>query len=599
MRSTFKVIAAGLLAITGCGLLSFHSRPEATSEAVRGQLVLQADSFFKAVQCLQQAAARTGRKQILQQRFREARLAYKRLEWATEYFDPLTSRQVNGPPVSETELSGQVIQPEGLQVIADLLFPVVRVSSRKQLNTSLRKLVVNAEEYRAYFTHATLQDWQIMDAAKLEVFRIEALGLNDFDDPLVRQCFKESAAALSSVSEVTLRYARKENVRLKEIFRQAVQYLSRPVAFNRFDRAAFITANANPLTRELMHLQKQLHLPDIHYNRLLNQDAATLFDKNAFNRNAYTDAPEDSATVQKIALGKKLFFDTRLSGTMTRSCASCHQPDKAFTDGLVKNMDITRKKTIFRNTPTLINAALQPAQFYDLRASSLEDQVVDVVGNKDEMHGDIRLSTQRFWKDKTYRELFASAFPVKNRVVIDTAEIMNALASYIRNLTSLNSRLDAYMRGDQKSLNPAELKGFNLFMGKARCSTCHYMPLFNSTFPPRYMQMDAEVIGVPKTKKSKIIDPDPGLFAIQPREFNRHAFKVTTVRNSAKTAPYMHNGVYKTLEEVIDFYDQGGGTGMGLKVPNQTLAADRLRLSNKEKREVAAFIRALDSGKLP
>jgi len=595
MRSTFKIIAAGLLAITGYGLPGFHSPPVATPEAVRGKLVLQADSFFKAVQGLQQAAARTGSKQILQQRFKAARMAYKRLEWATEYFDPLTSRLVNGPPVPETELNGQVIQPEGLQVIEELIFPSVTASSRKQLGTSLSKLIANAKEYREYFRNVCLQDWQIMDAVKLEIFRIEALGLNDFDDPLARQCFKESAAALSSVSEVSLRYAKENRFPLNELFRRAVPYLSHPVAFNRFDRAAFITAYADPLTRELTHMQQQLNLLDVHYNRLLNQDAGTLFDKKAFNRNAYINSPGDSATSQKIALGKKLFFDTRLSGTMTRSCASCHRPDKAFTDGLVKNMDITGKKTIFRNTPTLINAALQPAQFYDLRASSLEDQVVDVVDNKDEMHGDIKLSTQKLWQDSEYRKLFANAFPVNNKAAIDTAEIMNALASYIRSLTSLNSCFDAYMRGDQKSLNRAELNGFNLFMGKARCSTCHYLPLFNSTLPPRYVQIDAEVIGVPKTKKGKIVDSDPGLFAIQPMEFNKHAFKVTTVRNAAKTAPYMHNGVYNTLEEVIDFYDQGGGLGLGMKLKNQTLSSEGLKLSAQEKKEIVAFIKALDS----
>jgi cytochrome c peroxidase len=344
-----------------------------------------------------------------------------------------------------------------------------------------------------------------------------------------------------------------------------------------------------------MKLHKQLQLPDVRYNRLLNQDAATLFDACAFNSNAYIDAPEDTATAQKIALGKKLFFDPQLSGTMTRSCASCHQPEKAFTDGLAKNLDITGKKQVARNTPTLINAALQPAQFYDLRAASLEEQVKDVVNNPDEMHGDIQLSTQKIAQDAGYRQLFAEAFSHKGGVLIDTTKVMNALASYIRSLTALNSRFDAYMQGNRQALNQAEVSGFNLFMGKARCATCHYLPLFNGTLPPRYMQMDAEVIGVPKIKNGKVIDPDRGLFAIQPMEFNRHAFKVVTVRNAARTAPYMHNGVFKTLQEVIDFYDLGGGAGMGLQVPNQTLSADHLHLTATEKIALIAFIKSLNS----
>jgi cytochrome c peroxidase len=278
---------------------------------------------------------------------------------------------------------------------------------------------------------------------------------------------------------------------------------------------------------------------------------------------------------------------------MTRSCASCHQPDKAFTDGLVKNLDITGKKTIERNTPTLINAALQPALFYDLRASSLEAQVSDVVGNRDEMHGDMQLSTRQLWSNPEYRKLFGAAFPVKKRNAVDTAEVMNALASYVRSLTALNSRFDIYMRGDRTALNPKEVEGFNLFMGKANCSTCHYLPLFNGTLPPRYMQMDAEVIGVPQTNNGKIIDPDPGQFDVIPQPFNMHAFKVPTVRNSTQTAPYMHNGVFKTMDEVIKFYDLGGGAGQGLKIENQTLSATPLHLKDEEKEALITFMKSL------
>jgi cytochrome c peroxidase len=593
MPSTFKVILAGLLAVITCGLLAFRHNEATPAKAISEKLFLQADSFTLAVKLLQSTPINAP--QLLQQRFRAVRRAYKRMEWATEYFDPLTTRLVNGPPVPETELNGQVIQPDGLQVIEELLFPKYSVSSKKQLSALLKRLLDNAREYQYYFAHTALQDWQILDAVKLEVFRVETVGLNDFDDPLVKQCFAESAIALQGTQEVVQHYTGTDAEHLEVHFQRTIRYLLQPVAFNRFDRAAFITGYANPLTRALTYLHRQLRLPDVRYNRLLNQDAATLFDKDAFNRNAYISAPEDSATEQKIILGKKLFFDPQLSGTMSRSCASCHQPDKAFTDGMVKNLDITGKKTINRNTPTLINAALQPAQFYDLRAASLEDQANDVIGNLDEMHGDIHLSTGKLWRDKVYRKLFADAFHAKGRTTIDTAEIMNALASYVRSLTALNSRFDAYMQGDSKAMTAAEVNGFNLFMGKARCATCHYLPLFNGTLPPRYMQMDAEVIGVPKTKVAKSIDPDLGLYNISSQVFNRHAFKVTSVRNTSHTAPYMHNGVFKSMDEVIDFYNKGGGAGMGLKVPNQTLSADALQLSPKEKTELIDFIKSLDS----
>lgn len=584
MRSTFKLTIFLVSSLTGLSLLSLR-QPDTPASRVRQQLIRQADSLVGAVRLLQ--GTKPG--PLLQQRFRQVRLAYKRLEWATEYFDPLTTRQVNGPPVPEAELNGLVIQPDGLQVIEAVLFPRFQIPKRRELNELLNRLMVNALEFRAYFSKADLQDWQILDAIKLEVFRVETLGLNDFDDPLSKNCFAESAAALQSVAAVTQHYDTVID------FTAAIRYLRHPVSFNRFDRAAFIKTYAGPLTRQLTQLHHQLHLPNVRYNRLLNQDAATIFDQNGFNRNAFTDAPGDSATTAKIALGKKLFFDPILSGAMNRSCATCHQPEKAFTDGLVKNLDITGKKMIARNTPTLVNAALQPAQFYDLRAASLEDQANDVVQNADEMHGDMQIATGRLWRNDRYRKLFSKAYPQKERTVIDTFEVMNALASYVRSLTALNSRFDEYMQGDNHAMTAGEVAGFNIFMGKAKCSTCHYLPLFNSALPPRYMQMDAEVIGVPQKQNGKRIDHDPGTYGIRPLDFNRHAFKVTTVRNAARTAPYMHNGVFKTLAEVVDFYDKGGGAGLGLKVSNQTLDSAPLHLTHTEKRQLIAFINTLNS----
>jgi cytochrome c peroxidase len=588
MPSSSRVVALVFLAMVAVTLLSLR-QPDMPVNQVKKQLIGQADSLLFAVRLLQATKMDIADSQLLQKRFRKVRLAYKRLEWATEYFDPLTARQVNGPPVPETELSGLVVQPDGLQVIEQHLFPSLVLNNKQELKGLLDRLAINAAEFREYFQRTDLQDWQILDALKLEVFRVETLGLNDFDDPLSKNCFAESAAALQSLQQVTAYY---DDI---PEFDLAIRYLQGPVSFDRFDRADFMMRYANPLSSALQKLKTRLKLPDVRYNRLLNQDAATLFDANAFNCNAYTAEPGDSVTAEKVILGKKLFFDPILSGNGKRSCASCHKPEMAFTDGLVKNLDITGQKRIARNTPTLINAALQPGQFYDMRAPSLEDQAREVVQNPDEMHGDVQISSGKLWQNENYRKLFILAYPQKGRTAIDTFEVMNALAAYVRSLTALNSRFDAYMQGNQLAMKKSELAGFNLFMGKARCGTCHYLPLFNGSLPPRYMQMEAEVIGVPQKRNAKQIDADPGLYGIQPEDFNKYAFKTTTVRNAARTAPYMHNGVFRTMEEVVDFYDKGGGTGAGIKVPNQTLDAGPLHLSKKEKTELIDFIRSLDS----
>ncbi len=382
---------------------------------------------------------------------------------------------------------------------------------------------------------------------------------------------------------------------LYDRFDAAGRYLTANPDFNSFDRARFITDYANPLTTGISDLELQLKIHVIRYNRLLNQDAKTLFDTDAFNVNAYVPDYISFTSPDRIALGKRLFSDPALSATGTRSCQSCHQPARAFTDGLVKNTVLGNDALLPRNTPTLINAALQPAQFYDLRVNTLEDQSRTVVQNNAEMHGDMKLSVRRLWQDTMYRRLFDIAFPKKGRVGIDTLEVMHAIGSYVRSLVFLNSRFDDYMRGNRAALSGSEVRGFNLFMGKAKCGTCHYMPLFNGTFPPRYMKIETEVIGVPGNARRAVIDADPGRYAIVHTESFKHAFKTTTVRNAARTAPYMHNGVFSTLKQVLDFYNKGGGKGLGMDISNQTLPFDKLDLTPQESADIISFIHALDS----
>lgn len=567
-------------------------------QAIAQTLLAQADSFATAKNKLL-AAAKNPRanEEQLQKLFLQTRLAYKKMEWATEYFSPAVSRFVNGPPVQEVEMAGgQVFEPAGLQVIEGYLFPRYDVTKKKELLQQLTLLQTGCDRYKTYFANIGIFNWQVFDAAKQEVFRIQSLGITGFDNPLTLNSMQESAAALESLKSAMAYYANDNNTEhLSEKIDAADNYLKNHPDFNSFNRAAFITGYGNPITIGISDLETKLKIHVIRYNRLLNQDAKTLFDKNAFNINAFAPDQASFATDKKIALGKALFAETMLSGNGARSCQSCHQPEKAFTDGLTKNTVIGSHKPLRRNTPTLINAALQPSQFDDLRAYSLEDQSLSVVQNPQEMHGSMKIAATRLWQNKTYRQLFSDAFPQKNRSGIDTLEVMNAIGSYVRSLVMLNSRFDEYMRGNKTAMNTQELNGFNLFMGKAKCATCHYMPLFNGSFPPRYMQIESEVIGVPRSPKSHMVDSDMGRYEIIPLAAFKHSFKTVTLRNAARTAPYMHNGVFNTLNQVVDFYNKGGGTGLGVKLDNQTLSADKLNLSPKECDDVVAFIKSLDS----
>jgi cytochrome c peroxidase len=168
------------------------------------------------------------------------------------------------------------------------------------------------------------------------------------------------------------------------------------------------------------------------------------------------------------------------------------------------------------------------------------------------------------------------------------------LASYIRSLSQYDSKFDWYMQ-NKENFTPDEKAGFNLFAGKAKCATCHFIPLTNGTVPPNFDRSESEILGVPN--KSKKLDGDLGKFVITQAAIHKHSFKTPTIRNITLTAPYMHNGVYNTLEEVIDFYNEGGGVGLGFDVPNQTLPEDKLNLSELEKKQLIAFMRTLTDKK--
>lgn len=587
-----------LITITVGNTFIFCKQKQVNHENEIEQTILaNIDSFSAICTRLQNAVNASLPEKDIQNLFLSARLAYKKFEWAAEYFVPETSGLVNGPPVEEVEMPDlRVIQPSGLQVIEGFLFPVYNSSRKKELIAQLFLLQSDCGNYRSFFNLNSVHDQQVFDGVKLEVFRIMTLGITGFDNPSTLKSMQESAASFESLEKVLEFYMVESGTDiLKDNFNKAIEYLKNHPDFNSFNRMEFIKVYCNPITSEIADLEESLKISRFKYNRLLNQDARTLFDSNAFNVNAY--APDHSSFISndKIALGKLLFSDPLLSGSGTRSCQSCHQPEKAFTDGLTKNTIIGKTELLGRNTPTLINAALQPSLFYDLRVSSLEEQSHSVVQSEKEMHGSMILSVNRLWKDKKYRQMFLTAFPNEDKGRIDTFEVMNAIGSYIRSLVLLNSRFDSYMRGDTNSLNVNEITGFNLFMGKAKCATCHFMPLFNGTLPPAFQKMEAEVIGVPEKIVGQTIDPDMGRYNIIHVESFRHAFKIPTVRNAARTAPYMHNGVFSTLDQVLDFYNKGGGEGSGIKIENQTLPFDKLELTEKERKDIIEFIGSLDS----
>mgnify|MGYP001762348969 FL=1 len=278
------------------------------------------------------------------------------------------------------------------------------------------------------------------------------------------------------------------------------------------------------------------------------------------------------------------------------SCASCHKPELAFTDGQKTSLSGVEGKRVLRNSPTLINAVFSDRYFYDLRATDLEEQAEHVIANHLEFNTSFEEIEKKLNADPVHKKQFTALFKDNN---ISRYQLASALSSYIISLRSFNSPFDRYVQGKSKNISAQVRLGFNLFTGKAACATCHYAPTFSGLVPPLYQENESEVLGVFANVKNKTIDSDPGRMASKipedREEIYRSSFKTVTVRNAKLTAPYFHNGGYNTLEEVLDFYNNGGAAGVGFayEVPNQTLAPDALGLTPKETGAIIAFIESL------
>ena len=284
-------------------------------------------------------------------------------------------------------------------------------------------------------------------------------------------------------------------------------------------------------------------------------------------------SPKDNLpSAERIELGKKLFFDPRLSGSNWISCASCHNPGLGWSDGLPRAIG-HGMGTLKRHTPTIVNVAFNSVQMWDGRFSSLEQQALGPIQEKGEMNQDLVELVKEIAAIEGYRKEFHEAYPVEG---ISTSTIAKALAAFERTILCGESSFDRWRKGDKDAVSEAAKRGFALFEGKAKCSTCHEG--FNFT------DNGFHNIGV----KPASDEDDPGRFAVKKVAINKGAFKTPTLRDVALTAPYMHNGLYRTLEEVVEHYDRGGDVSENLS-PNMA----SLNLSAQEKADLVAFMKTL------
>lgn len=531
--------------------------------------------------------------------FLQARKQYKKMEFYMEYFFPTTSVFLNGAPIDEIELGENLVEPPtGFQVMEELIYEAATSENRESLLNEVRKMQLNLKRAARYNAQYEITDAQVFDALRLEIFRITSLGITGFDTPVALQSLPEAASALQGIKTAITIY--EGETQLNTMLDEAIRFIQKSPDFDTFNRLDFITEHLDPISKRLYHIRMERGIELVSGSSALSDHAVSLFQKDALDVDRFVGNHTEFLTTRKVALGKLLFNSTILSNGGNKSCASCHHEGKAFTDGLrtasgIHQNGSGKSISLLRNTPTLTYAGFQRAFFYDLKAGTLEDQALDVVHHKQEMGGSLEQASLRINNTPEFSHAFSRAYGAEHSQA-EPWKIQHALSSYIRSLAPFNSKLDKYIQGDHAQLNVEEKAGFNLFMGKAKCGSCHFAPLFNGTQSPLFNKSEAEILGVPNKADTvnALVDEDLGRYSLNPYPQYKYAFKTTTLRNVAKTAPYMHNGVYNTLEEVMDFYNRGGGAGIGIKLDNQTLSAAPLDLSKKEIQDIIAFLKTLN-----
>ena len=551
------VVAALVL----CGTTTGARRVGGDLDAARAVYAAQLDTLRLALVGLSDAAP-TDTKAV-RDRFVAARLAYKHAEWWLAYADPSVAAALNAQDIeggddeaddaddsAEVAAAGvRFVDPVGFQAIELRLYPTVLPGATAPVGAMLG--AVDRLRVSTFGTAWTRE--AIFEAARQELARVEAIGLANGDSRLAHAGLHESAAAIDGLRRVVVLI---DAPALDSTLAAAALTL-RSANDTTFDRVRFLAHEASSVARTLQPPSREAFWR-----------TTSVFDSAAFDPWAFAPVDAPPSTADEIVLGQSLFTDPRLGGRSGHACVTCHEPARAFTDG--QNVHPVR------NTPTLINAALEHDLFADLRAPTLEAQVRDVIANPREMAG-------------------VPIDSIADRIQVPAVRIQRALAAYVRTLVRLDSRFDRAVRGDSTALSVTERRGFTVFMSKGQCGFCHMLPLFNGMAPPRFDRSEVEVLGVPRAADTvhALPDSDLGRYAITRDGRDLHAFRTPSLRNVAVTAPYMHNGVYRTLDQVIDFYDRGGGEGIGARLPNQSLPIKRLGLSANEKRELIAFLGAL------
>jgi cytochrome c peroxidase len=534
----------------------------------------------------------------------------KALDFWLRYLDPLAYKKINGPlPVEwETEAFEKYEKPyrrEG----AGLTLAELYLTEPGFSGDSVRNLLVSAQHALNYFQRDSVLEVlnkpeHFFFCNRLFLLNLAAIYTTGFECPDKDRIIPELRQMLNAVDLIYNSFeASFEDKKLSStyhaLFTEMRQFINeQPEQSEKFDHFTFVSNYVNPLfTLNQEHIRNYKIKSRSLVDYSLNDQSLSIFSKDLYlaqnTKGIFARISDPLIQEQIRALGKKLFYDPLLSGNNQRSCASCHKPENFFTDTTCQqNLQFDGITRLPRNTATLLNASNQHLLMVDGKHATLQEQAVAVITNSLEMHCQEKDLLKKIMSCKEYKKAFNDLLPytpAENAITI--RHIASALTMYYGSFSYYPADFELQITRQKKN-EEAVANGYNLFMSKAQCGTCHFPPQFNGVKPP-YVSSEFEVIGVPSSTLFTKVNADEGRYGQNPAPETRHAFRTSGLKNIARTSPYMHNGIFKTLEEVVDFYDAGGGAGRGLQIPNQTLSADSLHLSPKEKKELISFMNAL------
>ena len=550
-------------------------------------------------------------KQALKEEIDKTRLSLKSVDFWLRYLNPIEQKKINGPlPVEwETEAFEKFEKPYKRQG-AGLSLAYQYLEEKETKKDSLQKLIQEAIKASIDFSSDSII--QLLDKPgnfyfcnRLFLLNLASIYTTGFECPNTDEIINELEHLVKASELIYQSY----NLSYPD-FALTQEYLEKynqtklfveaqSKDFKKFNHYQFIRDFVNPLFTINQQLIRDYQLRSTSMlDFSLNNNASSIFSKSLFRaqntKGIYLKIQDEKVLHEIKELGKLLFYEPLLSGNNMRTCASCHQSQTYFSDTTSRfNLQYNRVNYLERNTPSLVNSQYNHLLMLEGKHLTQQEQLKAVVSNSIEMNETSDKALDKVLSCDEYKTRFKELLtytPLEKKISFE--HLSSAIIYYYSSFGNYYAPFDLAMNQKQ-NLNEDEVMGFNIFMSKAQCGTCHFIPQFNGVKPP-FIGSEFEVIGVPATKESISLSGDLGRYKVNPTAEMHHAFRTGSLRNIEKTSPYMHNGVYKTLQEVIEFYNVGGGVGKGFYLTNQTLSSDSLQLTKKEIDCLLSFMKSLN-----